>query len=648
MVPKFWPITRKVSNVLLARTLMSSRVNGEVKGSCNKLSGIKRKQQGCWCGGPHDSRFYRSLVQAGLERIAPKSGGQLRDSLVVMMDPDCLFFDPFDLTECDVDLRKMVNNAEFSSVTFVCEDGVSVHGCRMLLAARSLFFKGLLLGEMKEALNASVELPTVSSSVLILVMKFLHTGKLVYEDLKPPTSASSPSVVCRRDWNFLVKTIVAARYFMLDLLEEAIIEELEQDLRIRDYSDEDSLILLAKRLSLLHEYPSLLTLEGIERMCGSMAADLKTHDLSPATLYNLSQAAFYSYLEKTQDKKGLQPGASSLDEYLRVRQILTWCVVSTSSPENLDRKCLPGPEVALELIYSRTRDEHLFDFSHGRTEFVSKISEELLKPLLEFVDFLSIPGKLLFSVIEPLDIIKPEKLASVFRAHAMKSTDGPVPNVWHMLVGNRCTWKIPEKDERTLTFTVRRETSSLTVTAIAGLVMRTSETLEWSINVMSEGALEKQSMANFEFGFIALKFGDPFPQDSLGIGPLSADLRCSAMRIGADLKSVCSYSHARCIGQGTINGSPFQCRTPLKVIVHRDKGPAQTITTGKNGSMLFHFFAPKDELLYLAIYFRITGSDEMFFRPHYDQVTVVIDNIVGHDNLAVVKTPSFIPECDPW
>ncbi|CAM6126060.1 unnamed protein product [Calypogeia fissa] len=74
------------------------------------------------------------------------------------------------------DLRKMLNNPEFSDVTFLCKDKVTVHACSMLLAARSPRFKSILLRKKK------AEYPTeFSSSTIISIFGFLYTEKLIEE-----------------------------------------------------------------------------------------------------------------------------------------------------------------------------------------------------------------------------------------------------------------------------------------------------------------------------------------------------------------------------------------------------------------------------------------------------------------------------------
>ncbi|KAL3688091.1 hypothetical protein R1sor_014400 [Riccia sorocarpa] len=139
------------------------------------------------------------------------------------------------LTRVELNLRQLINNVELNDVTFICEDGLRVHGCRVLLAAGSAFFKRLLFGEMVEARDLNVLLPTVPSSVLILVMKFVYTEKLPPEDLDPSVSTDSTSSIQGDhpspplDWNFLLKVIGTARFLMLDNLKKVIIDQLRKD-----------------------------------------------------------------------------------------------------------------------------------------------------------------------------------------------------------------------------------------------------------------------------------------------------------------------------------------------------------------------------------------------------------------------------------
>ncbi|KAL3689435.1 hypothetical protein R1sor_015744 [Riccia sorocarpa] len=137
------------------------------------------------------------------------------------------------LNEFDFQLRQLVDNVELSDVTFICEDGVRVRGSRGLLAVRSPFFKRLLFGQMMESKESNVDLPTVSSQVLILVMKFLYTGKIVPDDLRSSTSRVLSSVAghgtLQFDWNFLVKALATTRFLMLDQLGRILLDQLLDD-----------------------------------------------------------------------------------------------------------------------------------------------------------------------------------------------------------------------------------------------------------------------------------------------------------------------------------------------------------------------------------------------------------------------------------
>ncbi|KAL3689437.1 hypothetical protein R1sor_015746 [Riccia sorocarpa] len=422
------------------------------------------------------------------------------------------------LTEFDVHLRQMVDNAEFCDVTFLCEDGIQVHGCRMLLAARCPFFQGMLFGEMTESRNSKVDLPTISSSVLILVMKFLYTGKLVLEDLKPATSTLSPlekgDGPFKLDWSSLLRAAVTAQYFLLDDLQKVITDLLWEDLPQGDsMGSEDSVRQLAKAFSLIHQYPTLLIVGTIGALCTSMAASLRSSDLSPATLSVLSEPAFTTYLEKTQRSWDQEPWAEIIDEYLRIRDIVTWSAVLVSGTENLDRTCLPGPEAAMNFIYSSEDDRSnaASDFSRGRTSFINRIAKESLRPLLK------------------------------------ESRTGYMPtpesNIWDLGAESGKTRRIASKDDETLILTVRWETSSFKVAAFAGLQMRSCDTLEWEIGITPQGSLEKLSMANFEFGLVTVKHGKPFCHES--ISRLSAHSRCFAIRVGSDLRSARLYMNRR-------------------------------------------------------------------------------------------------------
>ncbi|KAL3689336.1 hypothetical protein R1sor_015645 [Riccia sorocarpa] len=555
-----------------------------------------------------------------------------------------------------------------------------------LLAGRSPYFKDLFSGEMIESTssssvelptvsspgsssvidctNSSVELTTVSSSVLILVMKFLYTGKLISRDFGSSTSRALGNDRFQPDWNFVGRAVAAARIFMLDQLEKVLIEQLQKDVtREVCLGEEDSLTQLAERFSILHEYRPTLWAEGIEgnsieALSRSMAKALANHDLSPATLSNLSEAAFCSVIEKameaSSDVDSSEIRASLLDDYLRLRQILTWCTVSRSNGlgdfGHLDRTCLPGAEMAIDFIDpiddESTRPE--FDFSRGRESFIDKIAKGPLKRLLSYVDFTCIPTGLLCSVIEPLEIIESGEFVEVLRTQAMRNStlvrgamDAPLPNLWHVKGTDESihnVWRIPVGIDSIFRFTVRRETDTLTVCAVAGLLMSTSKPLRWDIRMTPRGALEQETMAGFEFGFIALDdCEDTF--DDLS-GPLSADSRCSGIRMGCGVKTVVGFYNGAETRRWTLGANEFGWRESVILSVKDDLSMASKPSSKISylaGSRKFNFVAAKEKLIYPAVYFSIRASGQSRFRPHLDQLSVGIYPS-SWSNLVMVKS----------
>lgn len=72
--------------------------------------------------------------------------------------------------------------ASFSDVTLVAGDGASLECHRVVLAARSTYFRALLSGGMKESVLDAVRLPSVQHSTLAAVVTYLYTGRLECKD----------------------------------------------------------------------------------------------------------------------------------------------------------------------------------------------------------------------------------------------------------------------------------------------------------------------------------------------------------------------------------------------------------------------------------------------------------------------------------
>ena len=82
------------------------------------------------------------------------------------------------LHDLSKDLGLLLGCAEISDVTFIVDDRrFDAH--RVVLAARSRYFRALLYGGMKEAKpNAEIQLPYTSAEAFAYLLEYLYSGKL--------------------------------------------------------------------------------------------------------------------------------------------------------------------------------------------------------------------------------------------------------------------------------------------------------------------------------------------------------------------------------------------------------------------------------------------------------------------------------------
>lgn len=74
-------------------------------------------------------------------------------------------------------------NDEYSDVTLVVE-GHQFHGHRVILAARSEYFRALLYGGLKESQQSEIELKGTSLAAFSTLLKYVYTGHMVLSNLK--------------------------------------------------------------------------------------------------------------------------------------------------------------------------------------------------------------------------------------------------------------------------------------------------------------------------------------------------------------------------------------------------------------------------------------------------------------------------------
>lgn len=74
-------------------------------------------------------------------------------------------------------------NPEYADV-FLIVEGVKFPAHRIILAARSEYFRALLFGGMRESVQTDVELKGATTAAFKVLLKYVYTGRLSLSELK--------------------------------------------------------------------------------------------------------------------------------------------------------------------------------------------------------------------------------------------------------------------------------------------------------------------------------------------------------------------------------------------------------------------------------------------------------------------------------
>lgn len=316
------------------------------------------------------------------------------------------------MAELIADLRKMINNPEYSDVDFVCQDRVRVHGCRHFLTARSPVLKRMLVPGTRE-----LPLPDISSTVLLSLLEYLYTGTMV--EYAPLNSRKAYEV------------ITGARYFQLQHVDKLTREFLVNSTATVG----DDLTKAALRLSVALEFGTLSS--ELEILSIEFVRVLNSKNMEPVHLQALSEKAFRYFLHKTKSKSEL--GTLSFGEYLRFRQIILWCASQVCPEEAADVVNLSLPDSKGALMFLRdsskapATDEA--QWSYLRSILLRKEDPgNPMASLLSLVDLRRIHPELLMKVVEPLHLVPP---ADVLKAYQFQALERP-----RMFAKDSvCTWE---------------------------------------------------------------------------------------------------------------------------------------------------------------------------------------------------------------
>ncbi|KAL2607693.1 hypothetical protein R1flu_026266 [Riccia fluitans] len=298
-----------------------------------------------------------------------------------------------------------------------------------LLYSRQMFSCG-----MSETRSNVVPLPSVGSSVLFHVLRFLYAGEIEFyhTGIDMPCHHSSglnSSVHPGHDWKPRIEVLIAARFFLLDSLVIVTLRRMWACLseKVHGMSSENFLNSVADGLSTLSIGSS--TLMGteekearfIEAIRIRIVQILASNDMSGLTLSKLSKEAFSYYLDKTQNPWDHTVWKWSLEEYKKLIQLCGWSAVQNEDEpaefENLF--CLPSPVSAAR--YLLDRDElRLFGnpvstVIENRKRLDTDAVKKTLQDILPLIDLPSIHPEVLVEVINPFSKSTFRKNASRYR-----------------------------------------------------------------------------------------------------------------------------------------------------------------------------------------------------------------------------------------
>ncbi|KAL3681780.1 hypothetical protein R1sor_024736 [Riccia sorocarpa] len=318
-------------------------------------------------------------------------------------------------------LATMMNDKELSDLLFVCNDGVSLSASRLWLRARSVVFHKVLSADIKE-----IALDDVSSRVLSIVFEFLYTG-------------SVPSFVSRIHedemdrWSEGLAIIRAARHLLLSALERLIWNSLIIDVW-KSAADKD-LTNTALRLStLVHFISGYESIGNVEETISlKLVRILHPGWLGMRSITTLSEEGLLFLLENTGGDHESQfgdEGVIGLREYLRLRQVILWCIsqrLEVDSAVSMLERNLPCANAAMKLLKEPGNSVFHRNSSPGkRIPAASTLAKTVLAEgrfrtiFLSLINLRLIHPVLLVKVLEPLKIIPPSKYMKAFRFHALK------------------------------------------------------------------------------------------------------------------------------------------------------------------------------------------------------------------------------------
>ncbi|CAG8707535.1 uncharacterized protein OCT59_000993 [Rhizophagus irregularis] len=312
------------------------------------------------------------------------------------------------------DLKLLINNPKYSDLEILCEDEKKLHACRAILAARSEVFDRLLYNGMKESYENQISLPKIKSVGMEIVLEYTYTGSVKEESLTKDNT---------------VEAFCAADYFQLSDLQDFILKTVKNTNFAKNYSPE--LLSKAVKIMPLTEDNSLLN---------SLVETVANIPLNTIEFGRLSIAGLQFLLSCTYEKE--MTFITPEYEVFRYSAILAAKQVSNDAYSTLMKQ--------LPTLEQMKMDNSVQIKNKSVTDHQSVAKE--LEPLVEFIDFKRINGKILADVIDPLEIIPSKVILNVYRDIArsnnsnLNDTRGIMPKTMYAWDESACGSKLVIED----------------------------------------------------------------------------------------------------------------------------------------------------------------------------------------------------------
>jgi len=110
------------------------------------------------------------------------------------------------------DLTTAINSPNYSDINFTLADDTIVFAHKMILAARSDYFRTIFEGSFRESVQTRINMKEIESSIFLALLRFMYTDEIADTD------------------DHMVEVLIASGRFLLDDLKQRIEKHLESQL----------------------------------------------------------------------------------------------------------------------------------------------------------------------------------------------------------------------------------------------------------------------------------------------------------------------------------------------------------------------------------------------------------------------------------